>query len=110
VKRYAQQFNQVLNQAVDSENPTHFFLSKMGKTMKRRDILSQVENGFSTGGRCVNLASLHPLVKPIAKPFGLVLKAARAGVNVATRRDSWMLLAPRMSEVILREELKRKSK
>ncbi|MGP8021924.1 MAG: hypothetical protein ACLPRE_13205, partial [Limisphaerales bacterium] len=79
----------------------------MEKTMQRKDLLDQVKSGFSTGGTFVSLAGLHPLVKTIAKPFGFVLKAAGAGVKAAARRDSWMLLAPRMSEVILREELKR---
>jgi hypothetical protein len=110
VKIYAKRFNQTLDEAVDAKNPTKFFFSKMEKTMQRKDILGQVESGFSTGGTFVSLAGLHPLVKTIAKPFGLILKAVGAGVKAAAHRDSWMLLAPRMSEVILREDLKRKSK
>ena len=110
VKNYATRFNEALDQAADSENPTEFFFSKMEDTFKRKDIMSQVERGFSTGGTFVTLAGLHPLVKGIAKPFGLVLKAAGTGIKALTRRDSWMLLGQRMSEVVLRNELKKKTK
>lgn len=110
IKDYAKQFNQALDQAVDAEDPSKFFFSKMEDTLKRKDVMNQVERGFSTGGTFVTLAGLHPLVKGIAKPFGLVLKAAGAGLKAAGRRDSWMLLGQRMSEVVFRNELKKKTK
>jgi hypothetical protein len=110
VKAYATEFHQRMDTVVDDPDPYQSFVRLMASAQMNRSIAKQVQGGFATSGRICTWIGLIPIVGSAASAVGAGTDASGKTAELLANRQSWYLLGPKMSEVLLEERMSRPTK
>jgi len=104
IKSYSEDFNKILDNSVVSD-PTASFLELAIESLNNRDFAKKVKKGFSISGRIATWGGLIPLIGSLASGVGITSNIGQNYANKEIRKESWFLLGPRISEIMVISKL-----
>lgn len=105
VKAYAWEFHKTMNSVAEDPDPYQSFMRLMATAQNKASIAKQVQGGFAASGRICTWLGLIPLVGSAASGVGALTDAAGKTAEILAGRQSWYLLGPKMSEVLLHDRM-----
>lgn len=107
VQKYAANFHKTMEQAVTTEKTYDTFMELIEKSMSHKEFYRKVRAVFSMGGRISTWSGWIPGWGIIASGVSIVKDIGQYYIEKKGEiPNSWYLLGPRMSEVILHRHLR----
>jgi len=105
VKTYAREFHKTMDSVAEDPDPYQSFMRLMASAQNKANIAKQVQGGFAASGRICTWFGLIPLVGSATSAVGVGTDVADKTAESLAERQSWYLLGPKMSEVLLQDRM-----
>lgn len=108
VQNYADEFHNVMDGVASNPDPYGSFIKLMNTARERTNFARQAQGGLAASGRLCTWVGLIPIAGTVAGALGADIDLATGGSQILEKRNSWFLLGPKMSEVLIEERMRNK--